>query len=203
MKNYTFLCSLVTLSLMFAVGGCSSVTPAGLRAASKLDPLNTPAGEISVAIGVPKALRLRDGDATLRMAFTGGSAASTVSLEKIARLQIRPAGHADPQPGSNEERVFVARISPEDASAIEDIQSEIRDLRAQGFHGEGSLSIEVTGGCLVDTAPDKITVSTWLRTKPSDGYVRLTRNADIARSVGARNAERLREHLRPCPETAR
>ncbi|PWJ19075.1 hypothetical protein [Jannaschia seohaensis] len=48
---------------------CDAITPAGLVAASRLDPLGTPPADVALALAVPDALRLSNGDATLRPAF--------------------------------------------------------------------------------------------------------------------------------------
>ncbi|WP_143526082.1 hypothetical protein [Roseivivax lentus] len=174
------------------------MTPAGLIAASRLDPLNTPPSEIAVAVGVPETLRLADGDAEFRMAFRGGSAASTILLEEVAELRLAPAGQAEPQPNATDETVYVARIAPEDTARIAALQAEIRTLREAGTDGAGTLNIRVVGGCYVGAAPASIMVSTWLQTAPADGFVPLTRRQGMVRALGARDAAMLLAELTPC-----
>lgn len=140
--------TLATLAIVATASACSTMNPAGLVAASRLDPLNTPPSEISIAVGVPETLRLEDGDAEFRIAFRGGSAASTIMLEEIAPLSLSAAGSEGPRPSASDETVYVARIVPEDAGRIAAVQQEIRDLRAAGTEGDGSLTVRVVGGCL-------------------------------------------------------
>lgn len=59
------LAGLILLSLI----ACSSVTPRGLIAASRLDPLNSDAAKLAVAVGVPNTVRLVDGDAEFALSF--------------------------------------------------------------------------------------------------------------------------------------
>jgi hypothetical protein len=190
--------TLATLAIVATASACSSMNPAGLVAASRLDPLNTPPSEIAIAVGVPETLRLADGDAEFRIAFRGGTAASTIMLEEVAPLTISAAGTDGPPPNALGETVYIARIAPEDAARIAAVQQEIRDLRAAGTEGDGSLTVRVVGGCFVGAPPGTIAVSTWLRTDPSDGFVQLTRRQDVTRAVGARDAAMLRSRLSAC-----
>jgi hypothetical protein len=194
------LTTAAALALAFAASACGSVNPAGLIAASRLDPLNTPPSGIALAVGVPDTLRLADGDAEFRIAFQGGTAASTIFLEEVAPLAVAAPGDRGPRPNAADEIIYVASIAAEDAPRIAAIQQEIRTLRANGVEGEGSLTVSVVGGCFVDAMPSQIEVSTWLQTDPSDGFVPLTRRQDVARAIGAREAEMLRARLARCPE---
>lgn len=190
--------ALATLAVTTTAAACSTLNPAGLVAASRLDPLNTPPSEISVAVGVPETLRLADGDAEFRIAFRGGSAASTIMLEEVAPLRLSAAGSEGPRPSASDELIYIARIAPEDAGRIAAVQQEIRDLRAAGTDGDGSLTVRVVGGCFVGAPPEALAISTWLRTDPSDGFVQLTRRQDVTRAIGARDAAMLMSQLSPC-----
>lgn len=190
--------ALATLAVATTAAACSTLNPAGLVAASRLDPLNTPPSEISVAVGVPETLRLADGDAEFRIAFRGGSAASTIMLEEVAPLRLSAVGSDGPRPSASDEIVYIARIAPEDAGRIAAVQQEIRDLRAAGTDGDGSLTVRVVGGCFVGGPPEALAISTWLRTDPSDGFVQLTRRQDVTRAIGARDAAMLMSQLSPC-----
>lgn len=198
MTTLPSLRTLATLAIVATASACGTMNPAGLVAASRLDPLNTPPSEISVAVGVPETLRLEDGDAEFRIAFRGGSAASTIMLEEVAPLSLSVAGSEGPRPSTSGETVYIARIAPEDAGRISAVQQEIRDLRAAGTDGDGSLTVRVVGGCFVGARPEVISVSTWLQTDPSDGFVQLTRRQDVTRAIGARDAAMLMSQLSPC-----
>lgn len=199
MTRLTLLPNMSLLALMPLLAACTSLSPAGLLAARKLDPVNTPPADIAVAVGVPQTLRLGDGDASFRLAFSGGTPSATVRLDETVPLRIAASDGEGPAPNAPGEAVYVARIAPADAGRIAAVQREIRQLRASGMTGQGSLSISVTGGCLIGPAPDILTVSTWLQTDPAEGFVALTRRQDIARAIGENAAGTLRAQLRPCP----
>jgi hypothetical protein len=190
--------TLAILAATLVASACNTLNPAGLIAASRLDPLNTSPSEISVAVGVPETLRLTNGDAEFRIAFRGGPAASTIVLEEVAPLRVSVAGPDGPRPSALDETVYVARIAPEYIGRITAVQQEIRDLRSKGTDGDGSLTIRVVGGCYVGAPPEAIAVSTWLRTDPSDGFVQLTRRQDVMQVVGAQDAAMLISQLTPC-----
>ena len=54
---------------VLVVNACGNVSPGGMIAASRLDPVNTPPGDVALAIGVPDTVQLLDGDAVLRITF--------------------------------------------------------------------------------------------------------------------------------------
>lgn len=195
MAKPTFL---MTLALVATASACGSVSPAGLLAASRLDPLTTPPAEVALAVGVPQVIRLADGDAELRMSLHSGDGAAAILREEVATLVLAPSGDTGPRPNSPSETVYVARIAAEDAPRIAALQQDIRDLRAMGNTGTGALTISVVGGCLVGAPPPSMAVSTWIQTDPDAGFVPLTRRQDVTRAIGARDAGLLLSQLRPC-----
>lgn len=198
MVGYPTLHKLATLACAAAVSACSGMNPAGLIAASRLDPLNTAPSEIAVAVGVPQTLRLTDGDAELRIAFRGATEESTILVEEVAPLVLSASDTAGPSRSTSDETVYVARVAPEDATRIAAVQQEIRNLRSAGTDGNGSLTVRVTSGCFVGERPATIAVSTWIQTNPSDGFVQLTHRQDLTRAVGAQDAEMLMLQLNSC-----
>ncbi|XWN31483.1 MAG: hypothetical protein ROR55_29200 [Devosia sp.] len=192
--------ALVSFACALTVSACASVNPAGLIAASRLDPLNTAPTDIAVAVGVPSTVRLTDGDAEFRMAFRAESDASAVLVDETVPLQLRPIAAGGPQPSSDSEVVYSARFAAEDAARIAAAQAEIKALRARGIDGKGTLSVSVSGGCVLEPAPRALPVSTWLQTSPEHGFVSLTRQQDVFRGLGERDAQALRAQLTPCDE---
>lgn len=198
MHHNFILPAFVSLACALTLSACASVNPAGLMAASRLDPLNTAPTEIAVAVGVPDTLRLADGDAVLYMGFKGGNAASTIVVEETVPLKVSPVTAGEPQPNSDGELVYAARLAPGDAARIARVQAEIKALRARGIEGQGTLSVAVTGGCLLEPTLDALPISTWLQTSSEDGFVSLTRQQDVFRVLGESDAAALRSHLTPC-----
>lgn len=190
----------VSLFAVTALSACASVSPAGLIAAARLDPLNTPPNQIAVAVGVPQQFRLRSGDARLRISFKGGAAAATVQVQEAVPLQFARSGGArsDAPVGSAGEAVYIAHLAAEDADAFARAQAEIRALRQKGVAGNGSLNVEIVAGCYVGAPPARLPVSSWLETNAGDGFVALTRQVDLFASLDSKTASALRARLHPC-----
>lgn len=191
---------LVALFAVTALSACASVSPAGLIAAARLDPLNTPPNQIAVAVGVPQHFRLRSGDARLRIGFKGGSAAATVQVQETVPLQFALNGGARSigPVGNAGETVYVAHLAAKDAAAFARAQAEIRALRQKGVSGSGSLNVEIVAGCFAGSPPAQLPVSTWLQTDAGDGFVALTRKVDLFASLDSKTATALRARLHPC-----
>ena len=61
-----------TIASLKALALAAACSPLGLSDAARLDPLNTPPSALGLAVGVPDAIMLRDGDAVLRIAYAAG-----------------------------------------------------------------------------------------------------------------------------------
>jgi hypothetical protein len=173
-------------------GACAGVMPGGLALAGRLDPLTTAPGAISAAVGVPRGLRLADGDAAVRIALYGDGPDAPALVDETVPLEIRRDPPDAPAPHDADEIVYVGTFSEAGAARLAAAQARIRALRASGVAGRGALSIAVTGGCLEGPAPDALRVSTWLRTDPRAAFVRVTRRVDMARALGGADATLLR-----------
>ncbi|WP_136443924.1 hypothetical protein [Pacificoceanicola onchidii] len=167
---------------------CGSITPAGLIAVSALDPLNTPPGDVQLALSVPEAVRLAEDGATLRITFTEEDQVLIDTTAPLTITQGAPESETLRQP---DETLYVGRIDTPEAEAFAAAQAEIRSLRASGSEGTGSLSISVTKGCRVGPPLQEMPVSTWIRTNPNAGFVPLTRQRDVL--------DELTEHGGPLP----
>lgn len=175
---------------MVCLAACTSISPAGLIAASRLDPLNTPPERIGVAVSVPSTVGLRDGDAALRIAFAEGE---ETLVDTSVPLAIMEGGPEAPAAEMSSENVYVATIQPEEAEAFAAAQDAIKRLRAAGVEGKGSLSISVAAACRRGAPLQSLPVATWLRTEPTGPFVPLTRRRDVLDDMGA-----LASTLPPC-----
>lgn len=187
------LAGLILVSLI----ACSSVTPAGLIAASRLDPLNSDAAKLAVAVGVPETVKLADGDAEFALSFVPEDPQYAPVSETVS-LQVRPSQDGLPEPNSATEDIYVAQFSPADADRIAAAQARIKAMKNNRIDGEGSLSIGVVGGCLTQTPLTSLPVSTWLRTDPTASFVRLTRTQDMLTALPADEAATIKANLKPC-----
>lgn len=180
-----------------ALTACTTISPSGMIAASRLDPLGTPPDRIAAAVGVPETIRLASGDAVLRIAFRGGDAASVAQVEEVVPLDFQTATANAPS-GREGETVYVARLTPQNAGRFAAAQEQIRGLREQGVRGSGVLAVEIVSGCHVGPAPSTLPVSSWLQTNPADGFVQLTQGTDVFSVTDGHTASELRSRLREC-----
>ncbi|MEM6466987.1 MAG: hypothetical protein AAF679_10850 [Pseudomonadota bacterium] len=187
---------LAALFLLFSLSlaGCTSLTPAGLIAASKLDPLNSDASDIAVAVSVPTTMRLKDGDAQFHLSFV----TENTTISETVPLQLEPGLPSDISQSDSDQALYVASFTPQDAAKISATQARIKALKAAGQDGDGTLSVAVTGGCLTKTPMDAIPVSTWLRTDPQNSFVRLTKERDVLSTLSPAQARAFKEQLKLC-----
>ena len=174
-KVKVFLKFAVFMPLSLAMA-CGSVSPSSLIALSRLDPLETPPGDVAIAISVPDALVLADGDAVLRISFAD-ERNSLVDTAVPLTIRENEGGVAGlQQDGAN---IFVGALAEAEARNLAAAQAEIRDLRAAGQVGQGTVQIQVRGGCWVGAPLDALPVATWFRGHPDAAFLPITRETDI------------------------
>lgn len=189
---------LLSLCLVAAVlAGCGSVTPAGLTAAARLDPVLTPPGDLTVAFGAPDALRLRDGDVMFRLAFTPDDPAVAEPVAASVPLSVLE-GTMPPRATAAGEVVYVLGFSAQNAARLSAVQQQIIALGDRNVDGKGSISINVQSGCLSRDLGDSLPVSSWLRTDPEARFVRLTRQVDLFDVLPEAERAALEAKLEPC-----
>lgn len=183
-------------ALAITLAGCSSLTPAGLIAASRLDPLDTAPGDLAVAVSVPSQVRLRDGDAMLSLTFAPDDASKT---PVAASVPLSVAENADsPTPPSDGTTVYTFAFAPDAAAQLTSAQTRIKAMRASGIEGKGSLSIGVDGGCLTGELNGSFSVATWLKTSPQASFVSLSRETDLFVALPPEDGAELEAALMPC-----
>lgn len=179
------------------LAGCSSVSPAGLIAAARLDPLETSPGDIAVAVSVPEALQLRDGDAVLYLGFVPDDPAVAAPVAATVPLSVSES-MVGPRAALPGERVYVFGFTPATAAQLEDVQARIKTLKAEDVQGEGTLSIGVEGGCVVDDLGDALPVATWLRTGPEAKFVTLTNATNLFDLMSSEEKAELKAEISQC-----
>lgn len=180
-----------------ALMGCTSITPAGLRAALQLNPLETSPAELSVAVSVPGSVQLSDGDAVMVLGFVPDD--PRLAAPVWAKVPLSVAAHAAaPEPLSSEDRVYVLKLDADAAKEMAEAQARIKARKSEGIAGTGSFSIGVEGGCLKAPLTSGFPVSTWLQADPGAEFVLLTRRTDLFEVLEPVEAQALREQLRPC-----
>lgn len=188
----------ISMCLSAAVlAGCGSVSPAGLIAASRLDPLETPPGDIAVAVSVPEALRLRDGDAVLHLGFVPDDPSVADPVVATVPLSVSE-DRLGPREAQSGERIYVFGFSPTTAAQLKDVQTRIKALQADDIDGEGTLSIGVEGGCLEGDLGDALPVATWLRTGPEAKFVTLTNATNLFDLTSSEEQAELKAEISRC-----
>ncbi|MGJ8624116.1 MAG: hypothetical protein ACSHW1_15260 [Yoonia sp.] len=193
MSKYIFSAFLVAVLLT----ACGSVTPGGLIAASRLDPLETSPSDIIVAVSVPEALRLRDGDAVFRLGFIPEDQSVAEPIDAVVPLTILD-GITKPRSAQSGEAIFILGFSAQDAAEIAAVQEQIKTIRAQGVDGSGSLGITIESGCYTSELGDSLEVSTWLRTAPADNFVLLNRSVNLFDVLPPEGRAQLEAKLNRC-----
>lgn len=189
-----FKSSILATCIILTSAACSSVTPSGFIAASRLDPLTSDPLDISVAVGVPKTFQLNDGDAEFHISYVTASEA----VSETVPLRVRRSSGEMSQTGGSDQIVYLASFSPADAARISTAQARVTALKEAGQDGNGTISIAVTGGCTTGATLQSIPVSTWLRTDPTRNFVQLTREQDLLQSMDPAQASALQDRLREC-----
>ncbi len=192
--------SMILGAFALALAGCSSISPAGMIAASRLDPLETPPSDLAVAVSVPRQMRLRDGDATMYLAFEPEDS-SISPVAATAPLSVTTNGDGPPSPRP-EMLTYTFSFGPEAAAQLAATQTQIKNLRAQGVEGKGTLSIGVEGGCLTGDLDDHLLVATWLRTSPNADFVQMTRETDLLDVLSDEDRVELLANLEACRGTS-
>ncbi|MEM9715704.1 MAG: hypothetical protein AAF826_04225 [Pseudomonadota bacterium] len=166
-----------------ALSGCSDLTPAGLVQGVTLDPLTTDPAQIVVAVGLSEAVPAQPKTAAL---FLGYDVKDPVSADIATEITLTIDAD-DRLAGRNvtDDQIFVFSIAPQDAAALRQTQSQIRDLKDDGVDGLGTLSIHVKLDCLPrNPGPDQ-TLSTWLSTDQGVRFVPLTRETVLSDYINA------------------
>lgn len=187
-----FLSGLISLLLT----GCSTVSPSGLIAVARLDPLETDPSDISIAVGVPEVLRLADGDAQLFFGFapSGANTPSPVS----ATVPLTVSTEAESLTPIAGQAIYVFGFAVSEASQLSAVQNRIKALKDQGLTGTGTLSVAITGGCLTGTLDNGLPVATWIQTSSDGGFTPLTRPTDFLDTLPKQERLQLIERLQPC-----
>lgn len=126
--------------LAMSVAACTSVSPVGMMRLSQVDPLALDPAALSVAIDLPSALHLRDGDATLRLAVEG-------RLDETFVLDVDGVPEHAVAPAAAGRHVVLAGIGAEDHERFASSQATARAVRASRGRAKGSMTVSVTGGC--------------------------------------------------------
>ncbi len=189
----------LSAALLAFLTGCASVNPVALARLASFDPLSADPAAISVAVVAPKSIRLRDGDATLKLALDAANPKwrfdETIELEVAVLAGAEGIAH-DPA----RETLTMARIGEADLARMRAAQQKALAHKATGEgKGKGSISVGVGGGCTIAPLPEgPLAVSIYMRTDPAGDYFQLVGGQDLRKLAGGK----LVDNIKPCEPSA-
>lgn len=189
-RTFSVASRIASLAGLVALAGCLSTPPSTLVKLARLSPLESDPAQMRIAVRAPSSIRVRTGDIRLAMRFDGPSPETSL----IAETQPLIEEQAGPVPGIADDRadgtrLHVAELSPEDAQRIAAVQRRIKQLRADGVEGRGSLSVTATG-CAQSPVPDgPVLITTYLQTAVQEDFVILNRRVDLRTALISEGAD--------------
>lgn len=172
-------------ALGLTLSGCGSMTPAAMAKLSGLDPMSVEPGHLAVAAIMPVPLRLRTGDAVLKVKSDApapyGPIDLTLPLEIIA-------GESAPGVSANAatERVQIGRIAQADLEKLKSAQMRIKGYQASGKSGaKGSFTVGIQGGCkdgAIGEGP--LIAAIAMRTAPGEDFFPMLKSVDLRKLAG-------------------
>jgi hypothetical protein len=195
----TRCCLLV--SLFVVLSGCMSVTPRGLIAMARFDPLQMNPSDLGAGLGVPEAIRLADGDAMIVMTYQVRGEPSPRVNERFL-LEISDSAGVDGAPlPARGERIYIGRLSRLDSMRMKDVQQRILRYQSEGLRGQGSFSISLRGGCTTVQPLTELPFHTFVKTSPNQTYVETTRRTDFIASLQGQEREVFLRGFRACDQS--
>ena len=151
-------------------------------------PMEANPADLRFAVQTQQYIRVRDGDVRMRLAYQASDVASSLVEEYSVVFQdIGQPTQGLPVARNDDSRIIVGQLAPEAAASMFEAQQRIRDLRASGAVGKGSLAITASG-CTTEAVPDKpASVTVWLQTNPQEDFFIVSRNRDLRKTIAKAN----------------
>lgn len=198
MKRLFPVSHLVLGAMAAGLAGCTSLSPGAAVNLAGFDPFSADPAALAIAVRSTKALRLRTGDVSLRIALAADDPAE--AFDETLRLAIVDgAGVAGiPVEPERRERVHVASVAQEDRARLAATQARVRAYKARAKPmGRGTLTISVSGGCRDgEFDAENARLATFMRTAEGRPFFPLTREQPLAKALAGVPLER----LPPCPD---
>ena len=193
--------SFLLLPLLALLTGCMTVTPRALVAMAGFDPLHMNPAELGAGLGVPRSIRLADGDAMIAMTWqVRGEAAPRVNERFL--LQIADSSEvAGSPPPTGEERTYIGRLSALDATRMKDVQARILRYKSEGLVGQGSFSISLRGGCTTAPPLTELPFRTFVKTRSDRSWIETTRRSDFVATLPPHGRKEFLQSVRICDGT--
>ncbi len=177
--------------------GCAHVPVGSLLKLRQLDVLTVDPGAIKVAIAMPDEIRIVEGGAVLHFGVkesTAGEARSESFTLEQETLSTGPS--FIPGAAGISGHITEFRISETDISRIRALQTDIAGRKARYPNDlEGFISVDAKGCLQTADLPDKLPMTTWLKTDNEQAFFVLTKDVDLTEIM---TAEELSRELQPC-----
>lgn len=185
-KNLYFSRPAACFAMLLAVSGMAKADDSG-RLADMVP------GDLAFAVAVPEGFRLENGDATLAVQYSAG----TAKLHERISLKIsRSDSFAATVDAAGE--VYVGRLDRAATQQFEQFQQAVARIEETGADGSGGLSVSITGGCFSGEPMDTLPISTWVQVDASHGYIEVIKGQDLFSVLDAPTRQRLMANLRRC-----
>ena len=187
MKNFGQALAPLYAFAFLALSACASVNPVGLARLAAMDPLSADPQQISVAVRLPQALKLRTGDLVMVLKTNGvegpGAIDETFSLA-VSDAAAGDAGVIAPETG---ERLQTARVAPQDVERLRATQAKARALKAEGgAKGKGSLTVSAKGGCkMAELGDADLMMNLYMQTEANGEWFPVVSALNLRRALGA------------------
>jgi hypothetical protein len=177
--------------------GCSHLPVTSLPRLNRIDPAVTDFAAVRVALATPAALQPEAGGVRLILTRRIGATAedrATFALAEVPVSADLAALHADA--GGI---LHVYALAPDDAARMGRLRDELLRARAAGETATASFSVASEGYCRRGARlPERLPISTYLRTAETGDFVPLVVGFDLATQPGVIEALRTRP---VCPGT--
>ncbi len=196
---------MITL-VSFLLAACSHVPIATMVKLRNFDLLKTDPGGLRIAVRYPDDIRIPEGGARMHLAVKAKSDGSMLLEERVEFEEI--ASRADKAELSAElkagTRISIFRIPERNTPFFKGFQKYMRDKsEAERDALEGTMSISVSACLTSGTVPDKVLVSTFLKSSELGSFVPLLRDVDLAEVISDGTGPE-QPDLQPCkPERTR
>jgi len=176
--------------LVFLVGitvsACGHVPLTSIAKLSSFDIETTDPRALRVAAVLPDTIRVAEGDARLDLEIVNTVSGETLLSES---LELDEKGTTAEKAELSSEltdgkHLLIFALSEEDLAYFRSFQELIRTRSAAEKKAhEGTLALHVTGCAIKEPGPAPLRITTFLKASELGGFVTLTRNADLSKTL--------------------
>ncbi|RAI44917.1 hypothetical protein [Rhodoplanes roseus] len=173
----------VVLVAAAVLAGCTSMPVTSMVKLARTDFTTVDPSVLRVAVRLPTGVRPLPRSVTLRLSVKTGSAQPVT--KEFVLADLADAGELIGLRGEVAEgtAVYGYRLEPADAAEVVALRTEMMARKSRGERG--SLTLEVGAkACRADGAPDRVRLTTYLKTEAGGDFFPLVRNVDLREIAG-------------------